>query len=305
MAPMTSVPPSSLIPASPDTLPRSIKCLGWARRSFIAGSRLCPPASSLASSLYLARRSTASFTVPALWYSNWAGYIGVSLLLRFGGLDGFPDPLRRERHGFDVVDAEARQGIHHGIDDGRRGSDRPRLSSALDAERVDRRRRLRAPGLVHRQHVGPGQRVVHQAAGHQLSRLFVVDGPFPEGLRNALGDASVDHPVHDHGVDDVADVVHGDVAKDLHVAGVAIDLHDAGVSPERETEVRRIVKARLLEPGLETFGIVVRHVRGQGDRAPGHRLAGSAAHLELPADVLDVAGRGLEQMRRDLFPLLL
>src|SRR6266704_2496142 len=110
---MTRVPPSSLIPESPETFRRSTRCLGWARRSFIAGSRLCPPASSLASSLYLARRSTASFTVPALWYSNWAGYIGVSLLLRFGGLDGLPDPLRRERHGFDVVNAEGRKRIHH------------------------------------------------------------------------------------------------------------------------------------------------------------------------------------------------
>src|SRR5574341_2267739 len=132
MAPMTSVPPSSLTPASPDALPMSIRCLGWASRSFIAGRRLCPPARSLASSLYLTRRSRASLTVPALWYSNWAGYMGVSSLLRFGGLHGLPDPLSRQWHDFDVVNTEARQGIHHGVRHGGRGRDGPGLSRALD-----------------------------------------------------------------------------------------------------------------------------------------------------------------------------
>src|SRR5438034_2061241 len=155
MAPMTRVPPSSLTPLRPETFPMSMRCLGCARRSFMAGSRLWPPARSLASSLYWPRRSSASLTVEALWYSNWAGYMGVSpLLLRFGGLEGRPDPLRRERHRFDVIHTEAGQRVHHRVHHGGGGGDGSRFPRPLDAERIHRCRSLRAIGLVHRQHVG-------------------------------------------------------------------------------------------------------------------------------------------------------
>src|ERR1700732_997634 len=121
---MTRVPPSSLMPESPETFLRSTRCLGGARRSFMAGSRLCPPASSLASSLWRPSRSSASFIVPGVWYSNWAGYMSVSpLLLRFSGLEGLPDSLRRHRHRVDVVHSEARQGVHHRVDHRRRRGD--------------------------------------------------------------------------------------------------------------------------------------------------------------------------------------
>src|SRR5690348_11041400 len=140
MAPITSVPPSSLMPERPETLRRSTRCFGWASRSFMAGSRLCPPASSLASSLWRPSRSSASFNVPGVWYSNWAGYMSASpLLLRFGGLGGLPDPLRRQRHGVDVVHAEPRQGVHHRVDHRRRRGDGAGLARALHAERIDRR----------------------------------------------------------------------------------------------------------------------------------------------------------------------
>src|SRR5262250_2520961 len=281
---MTRVPPSSLIPLSPVTLPMSIRCLGWARRSFMAGSRLWPPARSLASSLYLPRRSSASLTVEALWYSNWAGYMASPLLLRLGSLERRPDPLRREWHGFDVVHTESGKRVHHG---------------------VHRRRRLRAVGLVHGEHVGLRQRIVHHAARHELARLIVVHRAFPQGLGCALRDAPVHHAVYDHGVDHVAHVVHGDVALDLHLARVGIDLDDARMRAEGEAEVRGVVEAGLLEPGLEPLGEVVRDVRGERDGAEGHRLTGRAPHLELPPGVLDVARGGFEEVTGDLLTLLL
>ena len=40
IAPMAIMPLSSLIPVKPATLRRSMRCLGWARRSFIIGIRL-------------------------------------------------------------------------------------------------------------------------------------------------------------------------------------------------------------------------------------------------------------------------
>jgi hypothetical protein len=63
MAPMATTPFSSLIPLSPVTFRRSMRFLGCARRSFIIGTRLCPPASSLASSS-LPSSFSASLTVP-------------------------------------------------------------------------------------------------------------------------------------------------------------------------------------------------------------------------------------------------
>src|SRR5713101_4249769 len=51
----------------PLTLPRSIRCPGCARRNFIVGNRLCPPASNLASSPYCCRSAIASSTVVAGW----------------------------------------------------------------------------------------------------------------------------------------------------------------------------------------------------------------------------------------------
>src|SRR5215510_13301283 len=74
MAPMEMTLPSSLMPLRPGILRRSMRFLGWARRSFIMGMRLWPPATSLASSS-LPSRPSASFTVEGLWYSNEAGYM--------------------------------------------------------------------------------------------------------------------------------------------------------------------------------------------------------------------------------------
>jgi hypothetical protein len=50
IAPITTVSPSSVMPARPGTAARSISCDGLARRSFSVGSSVMPPATSLASS---------------------------------------------------------------------------------------------------------------------------------------------------------------------------------------------------------------------------------------------------------------
>ena len=51
----------------------SIRVSGWARRSFIIGIRLCPPASTRASGPYLASRASACSTLAAFSYSTCAG----------------------------------------------------------------------------------------------------------------------------------------------------------------------------------------------------------------------------------------
>src|SRR5215469_13834553 len=51
----------------------SIRVSGWARRSFIFGMRLCPPARIRASGPYLVSRASACATLVARSYSTCAG----------------------------------------------------------------------------------------------------------------------------------------------------------------------------------------------------------------------------------------
>ena len=87
----------------------------------------------------------------------------------------------------------------------------PGLADALDAERVDRRRRDRLVELEVREARGPRQRVVEHRARQELA-LVAVDRALPERLADALGDAAVELAVDDHRVDLLADVIDGDVA---------------------------------------------------------------------------------------------
>src|SRR5215203_7491172 len=63
----------------------SIRCSGLARRSFIIGSRLCPPAMIRASEPRRWSASIAPSTVVARWYSNEAGVCTSALLSLRGG----------------------------------------------------------------------------------------------------------------------------------------------------------------------------------------------------------------------------
>ena len=57
-------------PTSPATRLMSTTCVGRARRMASSGTRLCPPARTLASSPCSARRLNTSSTVSGAWYSN-------------------------------------------------------------------------------------------------------------------------------------------------------------------------------------------------------------------------------------------
>ena len=67
--------------------------------------------------------------------------------------DRLPDALRRGGH-VDVAHAQVRERVDDGVPDGRGRADRARFADALGAERVARRRRLRALGLEGRQVAG-------------------------------------------------------------------------------------------------------------------------------------------------------
>ena len=64
----------------------SIRCSGLASRSFIIGSRLCPPAMIRASGPSRSSDAIAPSTLVARSYSNGAGVCNAVLLSRSGGL---------------------------------------------------------------------------------------------------------------------------------------------------------------------------------------------------------------------------
>src|SRR5256712_1708692 len=260
-APIKSAPCASRTPVRPSTFRRSTRCAGCARRSFINGTRLWLPASTFASSPYWPRGARASETVAGAWYSKGAQYMGSSSVAP----QGLPDASRSERH-VDVADAERRDRVHHRVGDGGGGGDGPGLAGALCPERGHPGRRLRPPHLDRGQVVCVRHRVVHERPGDQLP-VLVVFRVLPERLRDALGDAAVHHPVHDHRVDHAAQIVHGEVTKHLHLPGVADHLHHADVRPEGEDEVARIEEADRLQARLEVLRHAVREVRHERDVA--------------------------------------
>ena len=74
--------------------------------------------------------------------------------------------------------------------------------------------------------VGGGEEVVHEGGVEELT-VFVEAELFVEGVADALGDAALDLPFEDHGVDDDAAVVDDDVALDFdeHGFGIYFDYH--------------------------------------------------------------------------------
>ena len=79
----------------------------------------------------------------------------------------------------------------------------------------------------------------------------VVDAVLEHRLAEALRDAAMDLAVHDHRIDDGADVVDRPVADELDAPGFGIDLDLADMHAVAEGEVRRVVDGGVLQAGLE------------------------------------------------------
>src|SRR5437879_1318412 len=111
---------------------RSIRSVGDDRRSFIACTRLWPPARYLPSSFFTTR-ATASFTFEGRGESKACIAVLLGWLVH-----GAPHGLRRGGHR-EVLHAE---GVGDRVHHRRRRADRARLAASLHAERVVRAGRL-------------------------------------------------------------------------------------------------------------------------------------------------------------------
>src|SRR5215831_7512608 len=286
IAPMVTFLLSTLMPERPLMVPRSTTVEGLDSRNFIVATRLCPPASSLASES-LAMIFAASSTDFAFWYSNEYMFFSLGSLLACA-----PDPLRRRGH-FEVPRAErVGERVHH-----RGGSaDGAGLAAALHAQRVVRARRLLGADLEGRDVVGARHSVVHVGPGHELARLAVVMAALGQRLADALGEPAVHLAFDDHRVDDLAEVVDRGEVHDPDVAGVGVDLDLADMASGREGEVRRVVEGVLVQPRFELVqGVVVGYIRCQRYLGKGLLLVG-ALHDESAVPKLDVGLRGLHQV---------
>src|SRR5450759_4208699 len=144
-------------------------------------------------------------------------------------LDLLPQPIRGCGH-IDVLDAERRQRIAHGIDDCDGACDRAGFTDALDAKLVGWRRSDRSAELKVGKLVRGRDQVVGERSRLHLPRFVVVYDLFVEGLRNALCNAAMDLAVDDHRVDDVAAVVDRNVALEIDMASLGIDPDHRAVS---------------------------------------------------------------------------
>src|SRR5690606_13315560 len=82
--------------------------------------------------------------------------------------------------------------------------------------------------------------VVHERGGEQLDGLGVVDEVLQQRLTNPLHDATVHLALHDHRVDDGAEVVHRAELVHTGEAGGRVHLHFADVGAGGEGEVGRV-----------------------------------------------------------------
>src|SRR3989454_1720430 len=112
---------------------------------------------------------------------------------------------------------------------------------------------------------------------------------------------AIDH----HRVDPGAAVVYGNISEDPGRASLAIDFDDGDVGAERPDEVRRIEEGGGLQAALHPLRETARLEGRDGDLLDGHGFGGRSLDVGFAAFVDDVAFGRLQQMRRDLFGLLL
>ena len=86
----TSVPFSRSTPARSPTRLTSTRCSKCVRRNASIGTRLCPPASTLASSPCSASNAHTSSTVSGAWYSNGAGFMPREPICELTPASGLP-----------------------------------------------------------------------------------------------------------------------------------------------------------------------------------------------------------------------
>ena len=193
--------------------------------------------------------------------------------------------------------------VDNGIDDRRRRADGAGLAATFDAERIVRARGHFGGDFERRQIVGARHRVIHVGAGDQLAGLAVVDAAFEQRLTDPLRKPAVHLAFDDHGIDDIAEVVHRGKTCDRRRTRFGVDLDFADMAAGRIGKVGRIVERGFIEPGLQFIErVIVGHVSGQRDLRERHLFVGTGDR-ELAVLEFDVGVRGFHEVRCDFLAL--
>lgn len=216
-----------------------------------------------------------------------------------GRLDQLPDALGRGWYVY-VLHADLAQRVSNGVGDGGRGANGSRLADAFDAQRVGRSGGDRVMVLHHRQHGCADGGIVAERTSDELSTLTVVDDVLAQRLGCALGDTTLDLPIHQARIDHVAAVVDADVPHQLGLASLHVHVDDGDVRAERERVVGWIEHARELQPGLHALRQVYPGVCLAGDLGERDRPAGRAFDAHGALHQLHVLRGRLQQVRTNL-----
>ncbi len=169
------------------------------------------------------------------------------LLIRAGGGERRHDAVGRQRH-LREAHAERRQRILDGGDDRRRRRNGAAFARALDAERIERVRRLHVLDPAARHVRSGGQEIILEARRQRL-RARVVFHELEQCIADAVRDPALHLAVHDQRVDHVAAVVRHHVVDERDAAGEGIDLHLDHVGAVAIRRLRRREIGRVLEAG--------------------------------------------------------
>src|SRR6185437_14352992 len=158
-----------------------------------------------------------------------------------------PDLLRRQ-WGRELGDAEFRERVHHTVGDAGRAADRARLAATLGAERIGPARRRAVERHRDRRNIaGARDAIILIARGEQLP-FGIIGHALVEGLPDALHDAAMHLPRHQHRIDDAAHVIDRGVPHHTRDAGLRIDLDLADMSAVRPARAIHLTLAVDREP---------------------------------------------------------
>src|ERR1700676_3408424 len=148
--------------------------------------------------------------------------------------------------------AKGRERIINGRSEERWYGNDTSLASALDAERVQRRRRLNVIDQQRWYLSSSRQQVIHEAGVDDLS-LFIIYQSFKECSPNTLRHSPMHLSLNHHGIDDTPAVMHGSIFHKSDIARNGINLDYCAVNATGKTSVRRAIEAARLQAGAASF----------------------------------------------------
>src|SRR5215467_328917 len=211
-----------------------------------------------------------------------------------------PNFSRSDRD-IDMAHAQMPQRIDNRVGDSCRSAHRGRLTNPFRAQWMMRRWRASFVRLPFRRFDGCWQEIIHKASALNISDLIVVD-LFVHRRSEPHRQPTVDLAFDNHRVDDIAAIVHGNEAPNLHLPGSLVNIDHANIAAEGIGQVRWIVIRDGFETGLHPLGMI--GISRKSDLLDRLGLRRIASHEELARLPIEIYFIRLQQVGGDLFRLV-